>query len=111
MTPIVKWTGKYFGFIQDAYLFDAIGHYLGWVEKGQLWPRNGAYVGDVIDENYLLRATGMALPIPRNPRIPLTAPIPPTPALNRTGRLYRSGWVDARNDFEPNMKQGIEYSP
>jgi hypothetical protein len=104
MTPIFKWTGKYFGFIQDACLFDAVGRYLGWVEEGQLWGRNGAYVGEVVEQNYILRAKGMVPPLPRKPRIPPTAPIRPTPALNRTGRLYKSGWVDALDDFEPNTK-------
>jgi hypothetical protein len=105
MTPIFKWTGKYFGFIQGACLFDAVGCYLGWVEEGQLWGRNGAYVGEVVEQNYILRAKGMVPPLPRKPRIPPTAPIRPTPALNRTGRLYKSGWVDALDDFEPNTRQ------
>lgn len=100
MTPIYRWNGQYFGFIKNDRLFSASSQYLGWVtEDGRAWRRNGTFLGEVENENYILRRTSMATPATRAVRA--TPAIPATPArrANRAGKALRAGRIDALDEF------------
>lgn len=85
MTPIYQWNGQYFGFIKNDRLFNASSQYLGWVtEDGKVWRRNGTFLGEVENENYILRRTSMATPARR---------------ANRAGKASRAGRIDALDEF------------
>jgi len=102
VTAIFRWTGEYFGFIVNKNLLDINGTYLGWIEDDQVWGSDVVYLGEVVEENYILRRAVMIPRIPRIPRIPPIPPIPPIPEIDRIGRVPRVGWVDALDDFWPN---------
>jgi hypothetical protein len=98
--PIYRWSGEYFGFICDNNLFDATSNYLGWVENdGSVWCSNGAFLGQLVDDNYILKHTDSIDPNPKVPQVPLTSPIPPFPMPNRLGRILPFGWQDAFEMF------------
>ncbi|WP_154202575.1 4-fold beta flower protein [Vibrio harveyi] len=100
MTPIYRWNGQYFGFIKNDRLFSASSQYLGWVtEDGRVWRRNGTFLGEVENENYILRRTSMATPATRAVRA--TPAIPATPArrANRAGKASIAGRIDALGEF------------
>ncbi|OCH42338.1 4-fold beta flower protein [Aliivibrio fischeri] len=91
MTPIYRWNGQCFGFIKNDRLFSASSQYLGWVtEDGRVWRRNGAFLGEVENENYILRRTSMATPA--------TLATPPRRA-NRADKASRVGQFDALDEF------------
>ncbi|EKO3581329.1 hypothetical protein N6C00_000554 [Vibrio metschnikovii] len=91
MTPIYRWNGQYFGFIKNDRLFSASSQYLGWVtEDGRVWRRYGTFLGEVENENYILRRTSMAIPA-----IPAT----PDRRANRAGKALRAGQIDALDEF------------
>lgn len=93
---IFRWNGEYAGFVSNGYLFDAQGGYRGWVETdGRVWDKGGRYIGNLIEENYILRNTMRMTPMPRLPRLTPISPIPPLPPMNRIGRLPKLGWEDA----------------
>lgn len=99
-TPIFRWSGEYFGFINNGHFFDSSSNYLGWVENdGSVWSRHGTLLGQVTDGNYILRNTSRIPPIPKIPRIPPIPPIPPIPSINRIGKIGRIGWNDALDDL------------
>ena len=95
MTPVFKWSGAYFGFLHNGYLFRADSAYLGWIENGQAWASDGAYLGEVVEENYILRRTNMIPPLPKIPRSLPIQPMRPIQQLSRSGRMPKGGWVDA----------------
>ena len=96
MTPIYRWNGEYFGFISNGRLFDATSKYLVWVtDDGRVWRRNGTFLGEIENENYILRRTSMATPATRATRA--TPATPATPAL-RANRA-RAGRVDALDEY------------
>jgi hypothetical protein len=99
MTPIFRWSGEYFGFTSGDCLFGATSTYFAWIEHGRVWRSDGLYVGEIVDENYVLRNSSMVAPAPRVPRIPPVPPIPPVPSINRVGRIPRIGWTDALGDL------------
>ena len=94
--PIFKWSGEYVGFISNDYLFDAESNYLGWIEEdGRVWRDDGEFLGNLTDDNYILRSESHVTPIPRIPRVPPIPPVPPVPCVDRVGRIDRIGWEDA----------------
>ena len=101
MTPIYRWSGEYFGFIKKGRLFNAISEYLGWVtDDGRVWRADGTFLGEIENENYILRRTSMATPARKARRA--TPAIPSTPArrANRAGKARKAGRVDALDEFE-----------
>ena len=100
MTPVLKWSGEYFGFIHNENLFRADGTYLGWIEDGQVWASDGAYLGEVVEENYILRHTNMIPPIAKIPRSLPIRPIRTTQEISRSGRIPKAGWIDALESFK-----------
>jgi len=95
MTRIFRWNGEYFGFITNQRFFDANSNYLGWVDDdGSVWKRDGHFLGEIVDENYVLRRHTMTEPAVRAQRAaPATPPTPAYPA-NRASRAQRAGWFD-----------------
>jgi len=100
MTPVFKWSGEYFGFIDDENLFYADAGYLGWIEGGQVWGSDGAHLGEVVEENYILRRTNMISPLPKIPKTRPTQPIRARRQISRSGRIPKAGWIDALEDFK-----------
>ncbi|EOV1982966.1 TPA: 4-fold beta flower protein [Vibrio parahaemolyticus] len=100
MTPIYRWNGQYFGFIKNDRLFNASSQYLGWVtEDGRVWRRNGTFLGEVENENYILRRTSMATPANRAVRATPATPVTPARRANREGKALRAGRIDALDEF------------
>ena len=99
-TPIFRWSGEYSGFIHNGYFFDTNSNYLGWVEDdGTVWNKDGTYLGELIEENYILRNTMKMEPRPKIPKISPISPISPIPKIDKIGKSGRIGWEDALNKF------------
>lgn len=100
MTRIYRWRGRYFGFILNGRLFDANSKYMGWVEDdGWVWRHDGRFVGELVEESYVLRCTNMVEPVARVARVPPVTPVAPVPPVDRVGRVERVGWSDALDDL------------
>ena len=97
MDPIFRCNGEYFGFAHTWRLFDSRGYYLGWVDEGEVWSGDGAFLGELVDGCYVLRRKGSV----RSPRVPPDPrrPVPPSPAAPRPFRQPRAGWEDALDEF------------
>ena len=94
-TPIYKWSGQYWGFIYNNRLNDANSNYKGWVdENNQVWNSNGKYLGEIVEEKYILRRISKVEPVPKIPKVPPIPPVPPVPKVNRVGKVPRVGWTD-----------------
>jgi len=98
-TPIFRWTGEYFGFVQDSSLFAANGKYLGWVDGGTVWGSDGVFRGEIVEQNYIVKKPMSLYPGPQLPKIPPLPPSPPIPSVHRIAQVPMSGWVDALDDF------------
>jgi hypothetical protein len=97
--PIFRWNGERFGFIHRWRLFDSRSYYLGWVDEGEVWRRDGTYLGELVDGYYVLRKRNAA---PRSPRVPIEQPSLPAPPSSWTPRPPRkpiAGWADALDEF------------
>ena len=97
--PIFRWNGEYFGFVHRWRLFDSRSYYLGWVDEGEVWRRDGTFLGELVDGCYVLRRRDAALRIPRVPIDPPSPPAPPSPWAPRSFRKPRAGWEDALEEF------------
>lgn len=98
--PLFRWSGEYVGFICNRNIFDSESNYLGWVENDDsVWSRNGNFVGQLIDDHYILKYTMRIDPIPRIPHIPPIPPIPPIPSIDRIGRIGKISWRDSFDDL------------
>jgi len=101
MTPIYRWNGEYFGFVKSGCLFNAASQYLGWVtEDERVWRKDGTFLGEIEDENYIMRRTYMATPATRATRATPATPATPARRANRAARASRAGRIDALNEFE-----------
>jgi hypothetical protein len=94
-TAIHRWSGQYWGYIYNGRLFDANSNYRGWVDNdNRVWRENGRYLGEVVENNYILRRKNIIEPMPRIPRIPPIPPIPPIPKIDKIGKIPRIGMID-----------------
>ncbi len=99
MDPIFRWNGEYFGFVHTWRLFDSRGYYLGWVDEGEVWRRDGAFLVELVDGCYVLLRRKEAV---RTQRVPLDPPpptAPPSPWAPQPFRQPRAGWADALDEF------------
>ncbi|WP_432280472.1 4-fold beta flower protein [Tropicimonas omnivorans] len=100
MTPLYTWAGRYCAFIRNGWIFDRHSHYLGWLtEDGKAWERDGSFLGELVDENYILRRTAMAIPARRAVRPSPARPATPAARVNRAGRVSRAGRIDALEEL------------
>ncbi len=92
---IFYWSGSYAGFITDGWFFDVSARYLGWCdEKGWVWKADGTPLGEVVDENYILRNVLKTPPVRRTPRVPPVPPTLPNFPGSRLPRIPKPGWID-----------------
>jgi hypothetical protein len=95
-TPIFRWSGEYFGFIKDGFLFDANGTYVAWAEAdGSVWRTDGTYLGDIVEQNYILRNPTRSTAGNREPRPPPLRPGPMPTQVRRAPKVLRKGWIDS----------------
>ena len=101
MYPIFRSNGERFGFVHRWRLFDSQSYYLGWVDEGEVWRRDGTYLGELVDGCYVLRRRDAA---PRSPRVPIEPPssVPAPPSSSWAPKPLRKpspGWEDALEEF------------
>jgi hypothetical protein len=57
MTPLYRWDGHYVGFRVGDHLYTPGGHAFGWVDEDETaWHADGRYLGEMVDDNYILRS-------------------------------------------------------
>jgi hypothetical protein len=54
---VYRWYGEYFGFIWMDRLFDKSGNYVAWIDGKEVWKKDGTYLGELVENRYVLRAT------------------------------------------------------
>lgn len=97
--PIFRWDGKYAGFVFEGHLYDRWGNYWGWVdEEGNVWRSQGALLGELVEENYVLRKVGQERR-KADPRTWPDRPAVPGPSANRPPKEPKEGWEDALEDL------------
>ena len=110
MKAIYFWQGRYAGFIVNEWLFAADGRYLGWVDsREQVWKADGYFLGEIVEQHYVLRRSNGVAPVRQTPRVPPVPAEPPSPPAARTNRLPRPGWIDPLEDLLrlPNQEELI----
>ena len=99
-TPMFRWSGEYFGFVQNNALFAADGTYIAWIEGNTVWKKDGTFCGQVVEQNYVLKRHMKLDPLARMPRTPPGPPITPIPWSKRPARVLESDSVDALGAFD-----------
>ena len=98
--PLFRWSGLFIGFLMDGCLFDPAGRYLGWEDPaGRVWGHDGSYLGERVDDHYVLRRLTHSPPVPQPRRVPPVVPELPLPPAHRAARPPRPGWADALEPF------------
>lgn len=98
--PIYKWKGDYWGFIYNNRLFDKSSNYKGWIDnEGKVWSSEGKYVGEIVNDNYVLRRDSKMQPMDKIPKIPPIRPMSPIPKIDRIGKIDKIGWTDVLDKF------------
>jgi len=72
---------------------------LGWGEGNQVWRSDGVFLGEIYENNYILRQIIGFLPLPKMPHFPPMPPVPPMPSQNRMSRMPLLGMEDALNIY------------
>lgn len=99
--PIYRWNGQYFGFINNSNFFDANSNYLGWVENdGSVWNKNGEYLGEIVEENYILVRANRMKPMKRMAKRTPMSPMRPMRRMNRMSKMSKMGWNDALDVYQ-----------
>jgi hypothetical protein len=94
--PVFRWSGAHVGFMVDGWFFSTAGRYLGWYEADStVWAADGAFIGERVDDHYVLRNLRRVAPVRRTPKVPPVGFPLPNESASRGPRLSRPGWVDA----------------
>jgi hypothetical protein len=98
--PVYRWYGEYFGFIWMARLFDKAGNYIAWIDGNEVWKKDGTYLGELVENRYVLRATKMK---PR-PNCKPVSPLPDQPknivaCEDTEARPLKENYIDALNEY------------
>lgn len=112
MAEIFFWQGRYAGFIADGWLFAADGRYLGWVDSSnRVWKADGCFLGEIVEDHYILRRSHGVVPIRQTPRVPPVPAEPPSPPAARSTHLPRPGWIDPLEELLrlPNREELIGF--
>jgi hypothetical protein len=98
---LYTWDGRWWGFTSNGRIFSKSCEYKGWIDDdGRAWRSNGTFLGELVDETYVLRRTAMmATPARRAARARPAQRAPRAPRANRAPRAPRSGRVDALADL------------
>ena len=100
MDRIYRWNGRYFGFIRNDRFFAADSTYIGWMDDdGRVWESDGNFLGEIVNDDYILRRTSMATPARRAVKARPAKPATPSRPANRAGKVGRAGSVDALDKF------------
>ena len=95
MKPIFRWNGQPLGFVQNGFLYDTEGKYLGWVgTEGDVWAKDGHFVGEVVMGEYIMRNVLRKSPTPVIPRFPPLPVIAKLFAKPRAPQSPMTNWVD-----------------
>ncbi len=94
--PVFRWNGTYFGFFAGDWLFNRAGKPLAWVDSSDhsVWRRDGSYLGQVINDHYILRNRSQS----RSSRAVPSAPanhVPHVAHVSRVGHVGLAGWEEA----------------
>ena len=93
---IFRLDGRYFGFVRGGNLFRGNGDYYGWVDRAErVWRADGYYIGEIVEENYVLRSIAGPNYGRQVPRRPPTRPVPPVPQVDRVYKIGMLGWIDS----------------
>jgi hypothetical protein len=97
MTPLFRWDGAYWGFLLENQLYDRYGRHVGWFETPgiDVYDLSGHFMGELWEEQYVLRSIFRSEPIPRASRAPVPYPTPPAAPPERDARDPREDWSDA----------------
>jgi len=95
MTYVFRESGRYFGYIAMGALYTAAGEHAGWMDgNGCVWDRNATYLGQLVDDAYVLRSLTQTEPAADSfPRAPAELPVPPAPPDRRAER-HGPPWID-----------------
>ncbi len=96
MKYVYKWSGEYWGFIQDEYLFSKNGMHKGFLVGINVYREDGTYLGALTEDLYIMRST-LGPPPPLEASRPYPAPpmIPPEPLMQTTRTTLPQGLIDA----------------
>lgn len=95
VTPIFRLNGEFFGVItQNGILIDTDGECLGKLIENEVWCVDGEYLGEVVDENYILRQKNV-FKLPERQMAQSLSYEHPGNYADRASRPEKEGWVDA----------------
>jgi hypothetical protein len=92
-------SGKYWGFgyliNKRFYIFDSESNNKGWIDSNnKAWDMNGDYIGDLVDEHYILRRDFKVEPISKIGRFPRNKPAQPQQTGPKKPREKLVGYYD-----------------
>jgi hypothetical protein len=97
---IFRLNGEYFGFIWQARFFDKKSNYIGWLDGTEVWTIENKYMGELVDNKYILRPLKVAShPKCKGPCPPQAKPIEPSKSENIAPRPSKEDYVDALDDY------------
>jgi hypothetical protein len=94
-SPLFRWSGAYWGFTAADRVYDRHGRHVGWIAGKEVYGLNGAFIGEVRDQSYVLRSLARDEPLHRQPRPAIPYLCPPAAEPDRDVRDPLDGWSDA----------------
>jgi hypothetical protein len=93
---IFRLSGEPLGFIHANALYDFDDRFMAWIDRdGTVWSFEGRYLGDLVENAYILRNTTRLPPLDRPARVlPLLPPPPTRRPLPRMPRERQGSWID-----------------
>lgn len=92
---LYKYNGQYWGFIYKNCIFDKNSKYHGWVDKkNRCWNDNGDYIGNLIEDKYIVQRNIYTEPIGRTPKMPTVEPAKIADQPNISPKILTTNYYD-----------------
>jgi hypothetical protein len=99
-SPVFRWSGQYWGFVEHDRLYDRYGREAGWLMRlpgrpPDVFDLGGRFLGQLVDDRHVLRHGLRAEPVHRAPRPGALHPAPPDAWPDLDPRDPRDDWAEA----------------
>jgi hypothetical protein len=92
---LYKYNGQYWGFILKGRIYNKYGKYFGWIDKkNKCWNEDGDYIGELVEDKYIIQKNIYTEPISRIPKIPRAEPVKIADQPNIKPKVLTTNYYD-----------------
>jgi hypothetical protein len=92
---LYKYNGQYWGFVLKGRIYNKDAKYFGWIDKkNRCWNYDGDYIGNLVEDKYIIQKNIYTEPVGRIPKIPRAEPVKIADQPNIKAKILTTNYYD-----------------